>query len=226
MTAEKTAQLTSIEVNPPSTIKHSVIWLHGLGADGNDFVPIVKELHLPDALGVRFVFPHAPIIPITINNGYEMRAWYNISQPDLHDRIDKAGIQQSVSAVHQLIQHEMERGLSATNIILAGFSQGAAIALSTGLCYPQKLGGLIALSGYLPLMEDVLQNATAVNRQTPIFIAHGMEDFLVPEVLSKKVVAALEQAGYPVSSHSYAMQHTVCLEEVNDISAWMRGVCV
>ena len=167
------------------------------------------------------MFPDAPVMPITINSGYEMRAWYDIVAPDLHGNVDHSGIQQSVRDVHQLIQNEVDRGIAPANIILAGFSQGAVMALTTGLCYPQRLGGLIALSGYLPLMDDVFEQATPANNQTPIFIAHGTEDALVPYVLGKAVYVALEQAGYPVTWHSYPMQHTVCLEEVKDMSVWL-----
>jgi phospholipase/carboxylesterase len=214
--------LKSIEINPQSAVKRSVIWMHGLGADANDFVPIVTELHLPDELGVRFVFPNAPVMPISINNGYEMRAWYDIAAPDLHANVDQSGIQQSTMLVQQLIQQEIDRGLASTDIILAGFSQGAAMALTVGLCYPQTLGGMIALSGYLPLMDKVLQEATEANRKTPIFIGHGTEDFLVPYRLSQLVYSALHSSNYPVSMHSYPMQHSVCLEEVRDISEWLQ----
>ena len=217
-------QLTCREINPRGAIQHSVIWMHGLGADGNDFVPIVTELWLPETMGVRFVFPDAPVMPITINSGYGMRAWYDIAGPDLHGKIDRAGIRRSVSAVHRLIQQELDRGIPATEIMLAGFSQGAVMALTVGLCYPQKLAGMIALSGYLPLMDEVLQHTSSANAETPIFIAHGADDFLVPYALGKAVCAALQERNYPVTWHNYPMQHSICLDEVSDISKWLKFV--
>jgi phospholipase/carboxylesterase len=221
MTSEQQL-LSCIEVNPKVPATHSIIWMHGLGADANDFVPIVDELRLPDTLGVRFVFPNAPVMPITINSGYEMRAWYDIAGADLHGNIDQAGIRESATAVQALIQQELDRGIPSNHIILAGFSQGAAMALTVGLCYPKKLGGILALSGYLPLMDEVLIHASEANRQTPIFIGHGKEDFLVPHALSEAVYVALKDAHYQVGMHSYPMQHTVCLEEVRDIGEWLQ----
>jgi phospholipase/carboxylesterase len=216
--------LDSIELNHGATTQYSLIWLHGLGADGNDFVPIVKELRLPHTLGIRFVFPHAPIIPITINNGYEMRAWYDIISLTRTGDVDETGIQQSYRQVSALIAKEMARGIPADHIILAGFSQGAAIAATTGLHYPEKLAGIIALSGYLPLGAKTLQQANPANKQIPIFMAHGSEDPVVPYFLGEAGYKLLEQAGYPVEWRAYPMQHSVCAEEVKDISQWVQRI--
>jgi phospholipase/carboxylesterase len=217
-------QLEYLEINPKHSPKHSIIWMHGLGADANDFVPMVEELRLPDELALRFVFPNAPVMPITINNGYEMRAWYDITGGNLQDRIDHAGIQKSVLVVRALIQQELDRGLPAESIMLGGFSQGAVMALTVGLCYPERLGGIIALSGYLPLLDDVLRQAPAANKQIPIFLGHGTEDSLVPHRLSQVVYESLQAAGYSASMHSYAMPHTVCAEEIGDIRQWLERI--
>lgn len=215
--------LSSIEIETGTPAKKSVIWLHGLGADGSDFVPIVPELHLPKDLNVRFIFPHAPIMPITINNGYEMRAWYDILSLSINTHVDITGITKSMSLVEQLINKEVERGIATSDIILAGFSQGAAIALTTGLCYSKPLAGILALSGYLPLPNETLEKANGVNRQTPLFIAHGTEDPIVPYALGKATYVALQQAGYKASWHSYQMPHSVCAAEIQDMSQWLQS---
>jgi len=225
MTIKEQQSLSCIEINPTNLPpKKSIIWLHGLGADGSDFVPIVSELGLPASLGIRFVFPNAPIMPVTINQGYEMRAWFDIYGLSIAAKIDTAGIALSISQLELLIQHEESQGIETTNIILAGFSQGAVVALMTGLCYPKPLGGIMALSGYLPLADETLKKASAANRDIPIFIAHGTEDTIVPYTLGKATYAALMQAGYPASWHSYPMPHSVCADEVNDISQWIQSI--
>lgn len=213
-----------IEIEQTTQSQRSVIWLHGLGADGSDFVPIVSELHLPPTLGIRFIFPHAPIMPITLNNGYEMRAWFDIAALNFESKIDEAGIAKSVKSVTTLIEKEMARGIAAENIILAGFSQGAVVALSTGLTYPQRLGGIMALSGFLPLATALLNHASPANRDIPIFIAHGKQDTIVPFALGKATYQILQQAGYSLSWHSYDMPHSVCAAEVQDISKWIQTV--
>lgn len=213
--------LSYIEVNPPSAIRACIIWLHGLGATSHDFAPIVQELQLPAALGVRFVFPQAPIIPVTINSGFEMPAWYDITAREIDAIVDKPGIMRSVEQVQALIESEVARGIPISNIVLAGFSQGAAMALTVGLNYDQTIGGIIALSGYLPLMADTLQNITEASRQTPIFIAHGTEDVMVPYALGKATYVNLRKANCNVSWHSYTMAHSVCAPEVADISSWL-----
>ena len=220
----KTNDSNYIEINPDTRAKCSVIWLHGLGADGSDFVPIVSELMLPESLGVRFIFPHAPIMPVTINQGYRMRAWFDIYDLAIAGKIDGEGIARSVRTVETLIEREKESGIPTNKIILAGFSQGAVITLATGLRYADNLGGLLALSGYLPHAEELLLNASDANKSTPIFIAHGTEDPIVPYMLGEATYLALKQAHYPVSWHAYPMQHSVCAEEVIDISAWMKKI--
>ena len=213
-----------IEINPAGQAEKCIIWLHGLGADGNDFVPIVPELHLPATMPVRFVFPHAPIMPVTINNGYKMRAWFDIYDISKNAKIDESGIADSVTTVAKLITRETARGIDTSDIILAGFSQGAVIALTTGLCYPQRLGGIIALSGYLPLADKVFARASQVNRDLPIFIAHGTEDPIVPFTHGKGTYMALKREGYPVTWHSYPMPHSVCAPEIKDISQWLQSI--
>lgn len=216
--------LPTIEIESASSAQRSIILLHGLGADGSDFVPLVSELHLPISLCVRFIFPHAPHMPVTINNGYEMRAWFDIDNLSPAAKIDEKGIAASVTMLEELVKREESRGIETNNIILAGFSQGAVIALTTGLRYPKPLAGLLVLSSYLPLADKVLQNASSVNRQIPIFIAHGTEDPIVPYALGKASYVTLKQAGYPVSWHSYPMPHSICASEINDISQWMQGI--
>lgn len=211
-------------IEPPLAAKRSVIWLHGLGADGNDFVPIVPELHLPSSLSVRFIFPHAPIMPVTLNNGYEMRSWFDIYSLSRESEVDMQGITASIGTVNQLIAAEVARGIPTQNIVLAGFSQGGVIALLAGLSYPKQLGGILALSTYLPISPVILQNANAANRQIPIFIAHGTQDPVLPYALGEGTAAFLRQAHYPISWHSYPMPHSVCPDEIKDISDWLQTV--
>ena len=173
-------------------------------------------------MGVRFVFPHAPVMPVTINNGYEMRAWFDIVSLTLDGQIDTLGIAKSIGMVEKLIEREVAQGVSTNNIVLAGFSQGALIALATGLSYLEPLAGIIALSGYLPL--ETFTNASEANKNTPIFIAHGTEDPIVPYALGKATYVALQQANYPTEWHSYRMPHSVCEDEINDISKWMLKI--
>lgn len=214
-------KLECIEINPKMEAKASVIWLHGLGADGNDFVPIVPELQLTD-LPVRFIFPNAPQIPVTINNGYIMRAWYDIVSMNVERHADEKGIMNSVTLINDLITNEERRGIGAEKIILAGFSQGAVIALTTGLTYSKKLGGILALSGYLPRADQVFANASAANKSISIFLAHGMQDPIVPFMLGTITRDLLSQQNYNVNWHQYMMAHSVCAEEVRDIGGWMR----
>jgi phospholipase/carboxylesterase len=221
MTINEQLDLSCIEINPTAPTKKSVIWLHGLGADGNDFVPIVSELNLPSTSAVRFIFPHAPIMPITINGGNHMRAWFDIYEFSLAAKMDSQGIKRSVTMVEKLIAREEAQGTPSSNIILAGFSQGAVIALTTGLCFPKPLGGIMALSGFLPLVEEVLEKASAANRPIPIFVAHGTEDAVLPYALGNATQAALKQAGYNVAWHSYSMAHSVCAMEISDIRKWI-----
>ena len=215
-------QNIEIETAPNPTV--AVIWLHGLGADGNDFVPMVRELDLQDLPAIRFVFPHAKQIPVTINGGYVMRAWYDISVADLTRREDEGGLRDSQRDVEALIAREKARGIPASRIILAGFSQGCAMTLQTGLRHPEKLAGMLCLSGYLPLNEKVAHERTEESIDTPIFMAHGRQDPVVPFIRAEQSRDILKDLGYTIEWHDYPMQHSLCFEEVQDISAWMKKV--
>jgi phospholipase/carboxylesterase len=199
----------------------TVIWMHGLGADGWDFVPIVRELDLPGDLVVRFVFPHAPERPVTINNGYRMRAWYDIAMSDIGRLPDERGIRESQASVEALIEQERSRGIAAERIVLAGFSQGGAIALHTGLRHGERLAGILALSTYLPLAETLPLEASDANAAVPVFMAHGTEDPVIPLSLAESSRAALEARGIAPEWHTYPMPHSVCAEEVSAIGQWL-----
>jgi phospholipase/carboxylesterase len=198
----------------------SVVWLHGLGADGYDFDPIVPALRLPGGPEIRYVFPHAPIRPVTINNGVEMRAWYDIVAIQRGAYEDEAGIRESADAVAALIRREAERGIPAHRVVVAGFSQGGAVALHAALRYPERLAGIIALSTYLPLRLACGEFHES-NRETPIFMAHGSLDPVVPAVLGEESAKFLAELGYTVEFKNYVMPHSVCPEEVEDIRRWM-----
>ncbi|MDX8404693.1 MAG: dienelactone hydrolase family protein [Mariprofundus sp.] len=200
----------------------TVIWLHGLGADGHDFEPVVPQLGLPAGLALRFIFPHAPSIPVTLNGGYIMPAWYDIRQNDLGIEHDDKGIHASMAGIKLLIEQEIMRGIAADRIILAGFSQGAAMALHTGLRYPERLAGIIALSGYL-LLPEKADEFSPTSRQTPIFMAHGINDPIVPFALGDSAVHKLQAAGYQPDWHSYPMQHAVCPQEISHIGQWITA---
>ena len=199
----------------------TVIWMHGLGADGWDFVPIVRELPLPEDLAIRFIFPHAPVRRVTINNGMEMRAWYDIAMNDMARLPDERGIRDSQGAIEQLIRRERSRGVASERIVLAGFSQGGAIALQAGLRHAERLGGIAALSTYLPLEDSLEAEAAPANRVTPILMAHGTEDPVIPLRLAVLSRAALERHGYEVEWHSWPMPHSICAEEIEAISAFL-----
>src|SRR5215213_1626610 len=212
--------LEAIEIETTPNPRASVIWMHGLGADGNDFVPVVNELGLASAPAIRFVFPHAPMQPVSINNGYVMRAWYDIKWGDLEARAkqaDERGVRASQAAIEALIDREIGRGIAPEAIVLAGFSQGGAIALQTGLRHSKKIGGVMALSTYLPLAENFAQERADANAKTSIFMAHGTQDGVVPYEMGLRSREILLQQGYDVEWHEYPMQHSVCLEEINDI---------
>ena len=213
-----------LETSPNPTA--SVIWLHGLGADGNDFVPIVPELHLEGCPGIRFVFPSAPTMPVTVNGGYVMPAWYDIIGRNPTDQEDAAGIHRSASSISQLIEKEADRGIAYDNIVLAGFSQGCAMALQIGLRFPQKLAGIMALSGYLPLAISLKTEKHAANQHTPIFMAHGMYDTVVVPERAEASCALLEKMGYSVSWNEYPMEHSVSREELMDISQFLRSALI
>lgn len=212
--------LESLILEPPGTATASVIWLHGLGADGHDFESLVPELGLVER-GVRFILPHAPHQPVTVNGGYVMRAWYDIRRADLARDADEAGIRASVAAVGALIESEIDRGVASGRIILAGFSQGGAVVLHAGLTYRRRLGGILALSTYLALPEALAEEIQEGNRATPIFIGHGSEDPVAPFALAELSRDRLIALGCGVEFHAYPMQHTLCLEEVADIRRWL-----
>ena len=217
--------LDAIELETEKNPSASVIWMHGLGADGSDFAPIVDELGLDAAL--RFVFPHAPMRPVTINGGAFMRAWYDVSFGDLEGksrRADEQGIRESQEQINTLIEREGKRGVGACRIVLAGFSQGGAVALHTGLRHPEQLAGVMALSTYLPLADSLPQEAAAANKGTPIFMAHGLYDPVVPLMMGASSMTFLAGLGYSIAWRQYPMPHAVCPQEIADIGAWLRKI--
>jgi phospholipase/carboxylesterase len=216
--------LETVETSTGPKPVFSVVWLHGLGADGHDFAPIVPELLRRDWPALRFVFPHAPVLPITINGGHAMRAWYDIVSLDFGKvREDAAGVRRAIAEVEALIAREHERGVPANRVILAGFSQGGAIALAAGLRREQPLLGLVALSTYLPLAAETLAEATPQGLATPLFMAHGTQDPVVPLVAGQKSAEALKALGMDASVRRYPMPHSVCAEEIRDLSDWMTA---
>jgi len=213
----------AVVLTPNAAPVATVIWLHGLGADGFDFVPIVDELRLPATLPVRFIFPHATQRPVTINNGYVMRAWYDIKGFGPERAEDDAGIRESEGVVKRYIEQEIAQGIPASKIVIAGFSQGGAVALQTGVRYPQRLAGVMALSTYLPLRASVAAEASAANRDVPILMCHGVHDPVVPAQMGEASRDALQGLGYRIEWHTYPMEHSVCMEEVVDISKWLQA---
>jgi len=218
--------LDCVELQTHSDPQHAVIWLHGLGADGYDFVPVVRELELSGAPAARYVFPHAPQIPVTINGGYVMRAWYDILGAELVRREDEARIRASAAAVEGLIAREAERGIPRGRIVLAGFSQGGAITLQAGTRAEEPLAGLMALSTYLPLAGSAAAEATPASRGIPIFMAHGTTDPVIPIARSAASRDRLQELGYKVEWHEYPMQHSVNADEIRAIAAFLKRVLV
>jgi phospholipase/carboxylesterase len=216
--------LQTVELETGRSPTAAVIWLHGLGADGHDFEPIVPELDLPDALAVRFVFPHAPMQAVTINGGAVMRAWYDVYALEGQRREDAAGVRASQSKVEELIAREQARGIPSARLVLAGFSQGGAIALQTGLRHGERLAGIMALSTYLPVASTLAAEASAANRAVPIFMAHGLDDPLIPIERAAMSRRQLKAAGYAIEWHEYPMAHAVCMEEIADVSAWLQRI--
>jgi len=216
--------LTCIELESGANPGAAVIWLHGLGADGNDFVPIVEEMRLPPALSIRFVFPHAPVRPVTLNGGMAMRAWYDIYNANLSDRADLAGVRMSAAQIVALIAREQQRGVAARRIVLAGFSQGGAVALYTGLRHAERLAGIVALSTYLVRGNELAAEASAANRDVPIFMAHGTQDPMVRLEWGEASRQGLVANGYKVEWHTYPMPHSVVWEEIAAISAFLARV--
>jgi phospholipase/carboxylesterase len=218
-----TATLEAIEIETGPAPDAAVLWVHGLGADGHDFEPLVPELRLPRELRVRFVFPNAPVRPVTLNMGMSMRAWYDIFQLG-GGREDDAGVRASQGLLESLIARERERGVAAARIVLAGFSQGGAIALHTGLRHAEPLAGILALSTYLPLAATLAAERSAANQQVPIFMAHGRFDDIIPLERARQSRLALEALGGKVEWREYPMPHSVCPEEIAHIAAWLRAV--
>ena len=216
--------LQSIENQTGADPRSAIIVLHGLGADGNDFVPIAQELDLRSIGPVRFVFPHAPVRPVTLNGGMAMRAWYDILGTDLVRREDEPGLRASMAEVQALIDREVVRGIAPERIVLLGFSQGCAMALLTGLRSPQRLAGLVGLSGYLPLAQTTVTERSDANRLVPIFLAHGRQDPMVQLARGTASRDALQALGYQIDWHDYAMPHSVCAEEIADLNRWLLKV--
>ena len=225
MITDNTASaLSCVELNPGIPAQAAVIWLHGLGADGHDFEPIAPLLQSQLSMPTRFVFPHAPHRPITINGGYTMRAWYDVVALDLSHTEDADGIHASARQLHDLIQREIDHGIATRRIVLAGFSQGGAIALHTGLRYPHRLAGILALSTYLPLAATLSAERDPANCDVPIFMAHGDEDTIVPLAHASASRQYLQELGYTPEWHSYRMPHSICDAELEDIAAWLGRV--
>jgi phospholipase/carboxylesterase len=212
-----------VTLSPQAPATASVIWLHGLGADGFDFVPLVSELGLPDSSPVRFIFPHAPVRPVTVNAGYEMRAWYDIISFTPEGRADEAGLAEASQRVANYIRDEANAGVPTSRVVLAGFSQGGAVALSAGLRYPQRLAGILAMSTYLPFPEKLEAEKSAANAQVPILMCHGREDPMVKLWMGAESRDLLGSQGYGVEWHDYPMQHELCMEEIADVSRWLRA---
>ena len=213
--------LPCVELETAANPRHAVIWLHGLGADGNDFAPIVPQLVDPAWPALRFVFPHAPVRPVTVNGGMPMRAWYDIRGTALADKQDEAGIRQSIAQIEALIQREVERGIDPARILLAGFSQGGAMALSAGIRHAATLAGIVSLSAYLPLDATVATERNPANAATPIFMGHGSFDPVVPQALGLASRDALGALGHPIAWYSYPMAHQVCPQEIGDLRQWI-----
>ncbi len=215
--------LPYVEVNPTTEPDAVVIWLHGLGDSGNGFAPIVPQLRLPAHHRIRFVFPHAPIIPVTINNGMEMRAWYDIKTLSFQDRADMEGVERSTGQVKALIEAELENGIAPSRLVLAGFSQGGVIAYHLGLRFEQQLAGIMTLSTYMCDPDMAGQGWHEANRTTPMFASHGAYDEMVPIALGKSAYLKAKDAGYNIEWQQYPMQHNVCMEQLQDISNWLQN---
>lgn len=216
--------LPSVNISHGDNTEFTVIWLHGLGADGNDFVPIVPELKLPENLGVKFIFPHAPVRPVTINNGYEMRAWFDLLALSGEKTANQDDILQSVNWINALIDDEISKGAVSEKIVLAGFSQGGVIALHAALRYPKKLAGVMALSTYIPFDENLLSQVADAQKGQKIFAAHGKSDPVIPFASWQDYVPKLEKSGFEVESHAYEMEHSVSAQEISDIASWLQKV--
>lgn len=218
------SELEFITIESATDATASVIWLHGLGADGHDFEPIVPELGLPADHGIRFIFPHAPVQPVTINGGIPMRAWYDIYALSTPIKEDEQGIRRAQQLVAELVEQEHAKGIAYERIVLAGFSQGGAMALFTGLRWPERLAGILALSCYLPMAMSLPNEASQQNKATPIFMGHGMMDTVLPMALGQMSQGFLAAQGYQVEWHTYPMEHSVNMDEIRDIGLWLKRV--
>ena len=216
--------LPAIEIESPNgaVVNASIIWLHGLGADGSDFAPLVPQLGLPDSFGIRFIFPNAPSIPVSINNGFVMPAWYDIKEMDIDRHVDEEQLKQSAAGVHALIDREIERGVDSSRIIVAGFSQGGAVSYEAGLTYSKPLAGIMALSTYFATATSIKVNP--VQNRMPILICHGSMDPVVSEALGLKSAATLKNLGLVPEYNSYPMEHSLCPQQIVDIAAWMSRI--
>ena len=216
--------LPAIEIESPNgaVVNASIIWLHGLGADGSDFAPLVPQLSLPDSFGIRFIFPNAPSIPVSINNGFVMPAWYDIKEVDIDRHVDEEQLKQSAAGVHALINREIERGVDSSRIIVAGFSQGGAVSYEAGLTYPKPLAGIMALSTYFATATSIKVNP--IQNSMPILICHGSMDPVVSEALGLKSAATLKNLGFAPEYNSYPMEHSLCPQQIMDIAAWMSRI--
>ncbi len=217
-------QLSTIEIQPESEHLYSVIWLHGLGADGHDFESLVPELLLTAKANIHFIFPNAPIQAVTINGGMSMRSWYDILEMSLEHKVDIDGIYQSAELIEPLIQQEIDKGIPSKNILLAGFSQGGVIALHVGLKYPHQLAGIVALSTYLPTIEQLKTEYSVANKATPIFMAHGIIDPVVAVESGKAAFDTLQSMNYNIEWHDYIMEHSLCIEEIKHISIFINSI--
>jgi len=216
--------LESLEIETAPNPDAAVVWMHGLGADGHDFEPIVPELRLPATTRIRFVFPHAPLRPVTINQGHVMRAWYDVRALAGVRREDEAGVRQSARQIEALLARERQRGIAPRRIVIAGFSQGGAMALHVGLRYADRLAGLLALSCYLPLANTLPTEASPANRDVPIFWAHGLHDPMIPQAMAEQGRAQLAELGYQIDWHQYPIPHSVSAEEIADVARWLERV--
>lgn len=212
--------LNCLEIEPNQPANSAVIWLHGLGADGHDFAPLVPQLRLPAGTSARFILPHAPSMPVTVNNGYVMPAWYDIVELAIDRKVDEKQLQASGAAIADLINREIERGIDSHRILLAGFSQGGAVAYHTALSFPKPLAGLIALSTYFATSEST--EVHTANAELPILIQHGTRDPIVPEVLGQRAQQLLTAQGHKVTYQTYPMEHSVCPQQVEDINRWLQ----
>ncbi len=217
----KTPTLSAVEIEPTQAATASVIWMHGLGADGNDFRDVIPALNLPDSLAIRFIFPNAPKLPVTVNNGFVMPAWYDILAMDIDRKIDTEQLVNSAKLIDEFIEREIERGIASERIIIAGFSQGGAVGYELALSHSKPLGGLMALSTYFATKDTITLNP--VNQNLPIYIAHGSYDGVVPPVLGEQAHQLLKEKQYTAEYKTYPMEHSLCIEQINDISAWLQA---